>query len=192
MSAILALDPAIDRLVAIKVLRADFEDEDTRDRFAGEARAAGRLRHPNIVTIHDVGDEDGRPYIAMEDIPWRDPVRAGSAGRAPLALSRKLHFVEEVCRGLAYAHRAGLIHRDIKPANLMVDPEGVVKILDFGIARAAASTQLTSAFAGTPSYMSPEQAKGLPLDARSDIFSVGLVLYELLAYKKAFPGETRH
>jgi serine/threonine-protein kinase len=188
----LARDPAIDRLVAIKVLRAEFEDEDARDRFAGEARAAGRLRHPNIVTIHDVGEDDGSPYIAMEYIPG-ETLDELIRRRAPLSLARKLHLIEELCKGLGYAHKAGLIHRDIKPANVMVDPEGVVKILDFGIARiVSASSSRATLLAGTPSYMSPEQAQSRPLDARSDMFAVGAVFYELLAYQRAFPGETMH
>ncbi|MBI2835028.1 MAG: protein kinase [Acidobacteria bacterium] len=182
----LARDPAIERLVAIKLLR-DNSDE-VRERFAREARSAGRLRHVNIVTIFDVGEHDGQPFIAMEYIPGN--TLADLIGRrAPLSIVRKLTLVEELCAGLAYAHNAGIIHRDIKPANLIVDADGVLKILDFGIARIGGSGMtLAGMLIGTINYMSPEQVTGQRIDHRSDIFAVGAVLYELLTYRQAFPG----
>jgi serine/threonine-protein kinase len=187
-SLYLARDPAIDRLVAIKVLRRGFDTEAVRERFAREARAAGRLRHPNIVTIFDVGEHDGDPFIAMEFLAGETLAELVRQG-AGLTLSRRVKLLEELCDGLAYAHRAGLVHRDIKPANLMVDAEGVLKILDFGIVRVSDSgvTQ-AGVLVGTINYMSPEQVLGTGVDHRSDIFAVGLVAYELLTGRQAFPG----
>ena len=187
-SLYLARDPAIDRLVAIKLLRRGFDTEALRERFTREARAAGRLRHPNIVTIFDVGEHDGDPFIAMEFLAGEtlgELVRHG----AGLSLSRRVKLLEELCDGLAYAHRAGLVHRDIKPANLMVDAEGVLKILDFGIVRVGDSGMTQAGvLVGTINYMSPEQVLGTGVDHRSDIFAVGLVAYELLSGKQAFVG----
>ena len=187
-SLYLARDPAIDRLVAIKLLRRGFDTESLRERFAREARAAGRLRHPNIVTIFDVGEHDGDPFIAMEFLAGEtlgELVRHG----AGLSLSRRLKLLEELCDGLAYAHRAGLVHRDVKPANLMVDAEGVLKILDFGIVRFGESGMTQAGvLVGTINYMAPEQVLGTGVDHRSDIFAVGLVAYELLSGKQAFAG----
>jgi serine/threonine-protein kinase len=187
-SLYLARDPAIDRLVAIKLLRRGFDTEAVRERFAREARAAGRLRHPNIVTIFDVGEHDGDPFIAMEFLAG-ETLAELIRQKAGLTLSRRLKLLEELCDGLAYAHRAGLVHRDIKPANLMVDAEGVLKILDFGIVRVSDSgvTQ-AGVLVGTINYMSPEQVLGTGVDHRSDIFAVGLVAYELLCGRQAFPG----
>ena len=187
-SLYLARDPAIDRLVAIKLLRRGFDTEAVRERFAREARAAGRLRHPNIVTIFDVGEHDGDPFIAMEFLAG-ETLAELIRQNAGLTLSRRLKLLEELCDGLAYAHRAGLVHRDIKPANLMVDAEGVLKILDFGIVRVTDSgvTQ-AGVLVGTINYMSPEQVLGTGVDHRSDIFAVGLVAYELLCGRQAFPG----
>jgi serine/threonine-protein kinase len=123
----LAHDPIIDRMVAIKVMREGADNAELRERFAREARAAGRLRHPNIVTIFDVGEEAGHPFIAMEYVPG-DTLKAIIHRPTPLPLSRKLKLIEELCDGLSYAHKSGLVHRDIKPANLMVDSDGVLKI----------------------------------------------------------------
>jgi hypothetical protein len=187
----LALDPAIDRLVALKVLRVD--NEEMRERFLREARLAARLQHPNIVTIYDVGSHEGQPFIAMEYISG-ETLAELIQRRASLAVERKLEFMLDACQGLAYAHRHGIIHRDIKPANLMVGRDaGVLKVLDFGIARGADST-LTQIgmLMGTPNYMSPEQIEGRPIDQRSDIFAIGLVFYELLAYRQAFRADTPH
>jgi hypothetical protein len=187
----LALDPAIDRLVALKVLRVD--NEEMRERFLREARLAARLQHPNIVTIYDVGSHDGQPFIAMEYISG-ETLAELIQRRAPLAVERKLELMLDACQGLAYAHRHGIVHRDIKPANLMVGRDaGVLKVLDFGIARGADST-LTQVgmLMGTPNYMSPEQVEGRTIDQRSDIFAIGLVFYELLAYRQAFRADTPH
>ena len=187
-SLYLARDPAIDRLVAIKLLRRGFDTDALRERFAREARAAGRLRHPNIVTIFDVGEHDGDPFIAREFLAGEtlgELIRHG----AGLSLGRRLKLLEELCDGLAYAHRAGLVHRDIKPANLMVDAEGVLKILDFGIVRVSDSGMTQAGvLVGTINYMSPEQVVGTNVDHRSDIFAVGLVAYELLSGRQAFQG----
>jgi hypothetical protein len=184
-----ARDPRIGRYVAIKLLRRSFDTPELRDRFSREARAAGSLSHPNIVTIYDVGEDDGLPFIAMEYVrgeTFADLVCL----RPPLSLARKLQLTEEVCAGLAHAHEAGIVHRDIKPANLIVGPEGTVKILDFGIAKLSTSgSTVPGAIMGTLNYMSPEQVKGLAVDARADIFSVGAVLYELLTHQQAFPGQ---
>ncbi len=189
----LARDPVLDRLVAIKVLSGDFDQEVLRERFAREARAVSRLRHPNIVTIFDFesGELTGQPFIAMEYITgesWAELIRR----RAPIPLFRKLRMMEELCAGMAHAHRARIVHRDIKPANIMVDAEGgLIKILDFGIARSLeTSATLATGVIGTPSYMSPEQAAGTQVDHRSDIFSVGSVFYELLSYRLAYNGES--
>ena len=188
----LARDPLLDRPLAIKVLSSD--DEELRERFAREARSAAALKHPNIVTLYDVGSDDGRPFIAMEYI---DGETMGEAirRRAPMPLSRKLQLLMELCDGLGYAHRRGIIHRDIKPANLMITADGVLKILDFGIARIAtseAATGLTRTgmMMGTVHYMSPEQIEGARVDQRSDIFAVGLVSYELISNRKAYGGAT--
>ena len=185
----LALDPAIDRLVALKLLRID--SDEMRARFLREARSAGRLQHPHIVTVYDVGEHDGQPFIAMEYVKGEtlsDVIRR----RAPVSLTWKISLMEHLCDGLDYAHRAGLVHRDIKPANLMVTNEAdALKILDFGIARGVGDSGLTEVgtMMGTPNYMSPEQASGKPVDRRSDIFAVGAVIYEMLAYRQAFPGK---
>ncbi len=186
----LALDPAIDRLVAIKVLRVD--NPDVRERFQREARLAARLQHPNIVTVYDVGEHDGQPFIAMEYIPG-ETLAELIRRRAPLDTRQRVEMVIEICSGLAFAHKHGIVHRDIKPANLILSRDSnILKILDFGIARAGESglTQVGMVI-GTPNYMSPEQVRGDAIDHRSDIFAVGLVLYELLVYRQAFEAETQ-
>jgi serine/threonine-protein kinase len=181
--------PPIKRLVAIKVLRVD--DPEMRQRFEREARLVGSFQHPNIVTVFEYGEHDGRPFIAMEFI--RGETLASKIHRQePLPLGRRLELIEELCDALAYAHERGVIHRDIKPANLIVDEEsGHLKVLDFGIARAATTSALTRTGTpiGTPRYMAPEQVQGRPVDRRCDVFAVGLVLYETLSYRTAFTGD---
>ena len=183
-----AWDPKLEREVAIKVLRGD--DSEMRERFAREARSAAHLRHPNIVTIFDVGEEAGQPFIAMELIQGQTLAELIRT-RAPIALGRKLELIEALCEGLGFAHRAGVVHRDVKPANMMVDADGALKILDFGIARFGGGGGVTHAgmLIGTLNYMSPEQVMGKDVDARCDIYAVGLVFYELLAGRQAFPGD---
>jgi predicted Ser/Thr protein kinase/tetratricopeptide (TPR) repeat protein len=187
----LARDPDLDRLVAIKLVKDDLgEDHELRARFAREARAVARLRHPNIVTIFDVGEMEGRPFIAMEYIPG-ESLSEVIRRKAPLTVLQKLTLMEALCAGLAHAHKAGIVHRDIKPANLMVDQEGTLKIVDFGIARLGESTMTkTGVLVGTLNYMSPEQVTGGKADARSDIFAAGAVFYELMTLAPAFPGRT--
>ena len=187
----LAFDPVTERQVALKVLRVD--SADLRERFLSEARLAARLQHPNIVTIYDVGAHEDHPFIAMEFIAG-ETLGQLVQRRAPLALSRRIALMEQVCVGLAYAHRHGIVHRDVKPANLMISREsGVLKVLDFGVAGRVDADQGTEGqmLMGTPNYMSPEQVVGQPADHRSDIFSVGLVLYELITYHQAFSGDSQ-
>ena len=188
-SLYLARDPAIDRLVAIKLLREGFDTAELRQRFASEARSAGRLHHQNIVTIFDVGEHQKQPFIAMEYVKGRTLGQLG-ADNAQVPLATKLDWMDKLCAGLHYAHKNGVIHRDIKPANIMIDDEGTLKILDFGIARFGASEMTQAGMViGTLNYMAPEQMMGKPIDARADIFSVGAVFYELLTYQRAFPGD---
>ncbi len=183
----LAWDPKLERQLAVKLLKEN--DPELRERFEREAIAAARLRHPHIVTIYDVGEHDGQPFIAMEYIGGQtlaDAIRE----RQPLSIVRKLELIGQMCDGLGFAHRTGIVHRDVKPANMMVDASGSLKILDFGIARIAESASMTQAgtMMGTLNYMSPEQVTGQTVDQRSDIFAVGAVLYELVCYQQAFPG----
>jgi len=192
-SVYLARDPAIDRLVAIKLLKEGFDNAELRERFMREARSAGRLRHINIVTIFDVGEHDKQPFIAMEYVEG-ETLHALIKRQAALSVGRKIQLMDELAAGLQYAHRGGIVHRDIKPKNVMLDADGVVKVLDFGIARVTDSggggikTQ-AGMLMGTLNYMAPEQMMGLPdVDARADQFSAGAVFYELLAYRQAFPG----
>ena len=188
----LARDPAIDRLVAIKLLKAEIASDDLRRRFAQEARASGALSHPHIVTIHDFGEVDGAPFIVMEYV--RGETLAEIVKRAAtVTVVRKLRWIEQVCSALGYAHQRRVIHRDVKPSNLMVDQDGLIRVVDFGIARiVGGSLTKMSTVIGTPGYMSPEQLQGGAIDSRSDIFAVGAVLYELLSYHEAFQGDTPH
>ena len=187
-SLYLARDPVIDRPIVIKFLKVGFDDSGARERFAREARAAGRLHHPNIVTVFDVGEHENRPFIAMEYVAGETLAQL-IARRGVRRLWEKLLIIEEVCAGLHYAHSAAIIHRDIKPSNVMRDQSGVVKILDFGIARGAggAVTEVGD-IVGTLNYMSPEQLAGEEVDHRTDIYSVGVLAYELITDQMAFPG----
>ena len=187
-SLYLARDPAIDRTIALKLLQKGFDDEAARERFAREARAAGRLRHPNIVTVFDVGEHDHQPFIAMEYVPG-ETLDQLIRRRTPLSIANRLLILEDLCSGLHFAHTEGVVHRDIKPANVILDVAGTIKILDFGLARASDSA-ITRAGdqLGTLNYMSPEQVLGAHLDHRSDIYSVGALAYELISYERAFPG----
>jgi eukaryotic-like serine/threonine-protein kinase len=190
-----AHDPDIGRTVAIKLLKPQYaRDPEIGARFLREARAAGALSHANIATIFDVGEVDGVAYIAMELVdgkPLDEVLHA--AGRMPY--ERVLRIGRQLADALAYAHRSGVVHRDVKPSNILISPDGATaKLLDFGVARvgdtegaALARTQVGQ-LVGTPRYMSPEQALGLPVDARSDLFSLGVVLYEMVTGKVAFPG----
>ena len=186
----LAHDPLLDRNVAIKLLA--IESSELRERFGREARAAGSLNHPNIVHVYDVGEDEGRSFIAMEYVAGETLADVINRN-ASLKLSRKLTITLELCAGLAHAHRMGIVHRDVKPANVMLDESGTVKILDFGLARplvlGAPGLTRNSQMIGTPHYMAPEQIQGGVIDKRTDVYGVGLVLYELLAYVKAYPGD---
>jgi serine/threonine-protein kinase len=184
----LGRDPELDRQVAIKMIREEVHDQEVMDRFLREARAAAALRHANIITVYASGLENHRPYIAMEYIEGEslaDIIKQ----RRNLPLTEKISLLEQVCAGLAFAHKAGIVHRDVKPANIMIDREGVVRVLDFGIARIEGSAMTQDGtMMGSLNYMSPEQMLGKPVDQRSDVFSVGSVAYELLCYHQAFKG----
>ncbi len=184
-----ARDPLIGRLVALKtVMPGLLSDSDLLKRFYREAQSAGRLQHPNIVIIHDLGEADGLPYIAMELVEG-ESLQKIIARQAPLPLATKLRILIQICNGLGYAHQHGVVHRDVKPANILVAPNGSVKVVDFGIVHLADTGMTQSGMIlGTVSYMSPEQLRGEQVDRRSDIFSVGIVMYELLAYRKTFDG----
>jgi hypothetical protein len=185
-----AHDATLDRMVAIKVMAEDAEaGPEAKARFLREAQSAARLNHPNIITVFELGEEHGRVFIVMELLEG-DPLSRVISRVPPLPLRRKLAVMIQICEGLAFAHQRGVTHRDVKPANVFVLQNGHVKILDFGIARVGSSELTrTGLLMGTPNYMSPEQARGRRTDARSDIFSVGAVFYELLSGRKAFFGE---
>jgi len=184
-----AVDPLIERDVAIKTLLPNLPPEvmsDVRERFLREARSAGRLNHPNIVTIYDVGEQDGVGYIAMELLEGRS-LQQMLREQARLPLATIADLVAQVADGLDLAQRFRITHRDVKPANIMVSADGHAKLTDFGVAHVASSamTQTGSAL-GSPKYMSPEAVTGQPVDPRSDIFSLGVVLYEMLVRRTPF------
>ncbi len=184
----LAHDDGIDRDVAIKLLRAN--DERQRRRFQTEAQSAGRLKHPNVVTVYEYGEFQGEPYIAMEFVEGQTLANLIQSDGG-LHAHAQLDLLIQACRGLSYAHRSGVVHRDIKPSNLMVDHEGVLKIVDFGIARTTAQDlTATGQAVGTPAYMAPEQITGDTADARCDLFALGLVAFELLSGYSAFEGDS--
>src|SRR5205823_3851300 len=187
-----AYDSVIRRYVALKLLSRAGRSADARERLLREARAAGALQHPNIVTIYDLGEADGQLFIAMELVDGRD-LSTLIALREPLPLERKLDLVIEVLQGLSYAHERGVIHRDIKPSNVRIASDGSIKIMDFGIARLqSADVTGSGAIVGTPTYMAPEQITNGAITPATDVFAVGCLLYELLTYRKPFEGETVH
>src|SRR5579862_6762988 len=187
-------DPMIGRDVAVKTLRLSeagtgLSREELIGRFQTEARAAGLLTHPNIVVVFDAGEEDGLFYITMEFVQGRS-LQALIDAHQPFPVSRIMKLMEQVCSALDFAHQHNVVHRDIKPANLMLTSDDTVKITDFGTAKILQfGTAQTAHVMGTPSYMSPEQVKGKPVDGRSDIFSLGVILYELMTGEKPFPGQ---
>jgi serine/threonine protein kinase len=190
-----AQDPVIGRTVAVKTVRlveagTGMNREDLIARFKTEARAAGQLAHPNIVIVHDAGEEDGLFYITMELVEGRS-LQALLDDEQSFPVARVLQLMEQACSALDYAHLHKVVHRDIKPANLMFSQEDRLKITDFGTAKILqmGATQ-TASVIGTPSYMSPEQIKGKPVDGRADLFALGVILYELVTGQKPFPGET--
>src|SRR5687767_7007048 len=186
-----ARDPVLERRVAVKVLAAELaRQEELRERFLREAQAAGRLRHPNIVQVYDVGESNGRLFLAMEFVAGSDLERV--IQDVPLSIEWKLDLLRQICEGLGHAHKHGVVHRDVKPANIRITPTGDVKIMDFGVAQLQASTGLTKRglVLGSVHYISPEQVEGRPVDARSDIFSVGAIAFELLSGKRPFDAES--
>lgn len=191
----LARDDMIGRNVAVKTLTVrqgigPEEEAEVKRRFHREARAAGTLQHPNIVVIFDVGEEDGVPFIAMEHLQGTTLVDFIKEGASPVP--RATHVITQVLSALSYAHGHDVVHRDIKPDNVFLTPDGIVKVVDFGIAHISTASNMTVSgqVLGTPRYMSPEQVKGEVVGPRSDIFSVGTLLYEMLAGCPAYDGDT--
>ncbi|MGQ9454665.1 MAG: protein kinase domain-containing protein [Armatimonadota bacterium] len=191
-----AIDPSINRRVALKELWIDpslsgAQRRERIERFWREGKAAGRLNHPNIVTIYEVGRDGDRHFIAMEYLEGqtlRDVLQTGG----PLPIEKVKEYTLQLCSALSYAHKNGVIHRDIKPENVQILPSGNIKLTDFGIARIMGEPVITQdgQVFGTPSYMSPEQVAGKPIDPRSDIFSLGVVMYEMVTGKKPFAGDS--
>ena len=196
-----ARDPRLDRSVAIKMILPDVAaDADRLRRFEQEARACGSLSHPNVVAVYDVGSHDGGPYLVTELLEG-ETLRQRLGG-GPMPVRKAADVAVQVARGLSAAHERGIVHRDLKPENVFLTKDGVVKILDFGLARlerrideSRSHTTLTAAtgsgiVVGTVGYMSPEQVRGEAVDHRSDIFAFGALFYEMLAGRRAFPGAT--
>jgi len=188
-----AEDPVLHRFVAIKTISGGMApDSDLRKRFLREAQSAARLSHPHIITVFDFGEDQDRVFMAMELLEGND-LKEAIRARKLASLEDRLEVMEQICDGLAFAHAKGVVHRDIKPANIHIQPDGKVKIMDFGLARLGESEMTaTGMILGTPHYMSPEQVRGEKADARSDVFSLGAVFYELLAHHKAFDADSMH
>jgi serine/threonine protein kinase len=189
----LALDEVLDRPVAVKLLHREISEEaDQLERFRREARAAARLSHPNLVGVIDAGEDDGRPYIVFEYIQGRTlKRRLQEEGRLPV--DEAVAYAIEIGRGLTAAHARKLVHRDVKPQNVLIDPDGRAKVTDFGIARSLEQQGMTATgrVLGTTDYVSPEQAMGEDVDERSDVYSLGVVLYEMLTGDVPFRAETQ-
>ena len=186
-----AHDTVLNRVVAVKVLRDTFaQDADFRERFQHEAQAAANLGHPNIVTVYDYGQDGAQSYIVMEYVEGRD-LKTVIRSEAPLLIDRGLDLMIQACAALGAAHRAGLVHCDVKPQNILVTNDGRVKVTDFGIARAMSASvpQNVETVWGTPHYFSPEQAAGEPPTPASDVYSLGVVLYEMLAGRVPFDAD---
>jgi len=188
-----ALDSVLNRHVAIKMMAAEVSNDPLlSQRFLREAQSAAQLNHPNIVTLHDFGDDQGQLYMAMELLEGQDLSKVIKARRLE-TLEDKLELMEQCCDGLAFAHSMQLVHRDLKPANIHVHTSGRVKIMDFGLARVSGSDMTRAGtIMGSPNYMSPEQVRGERADARSDVFALGLVFYEVLSGRRAFDAEAVH
>jgi eukaryotic-like serine/threonine-protein kinase len=199
-----ARDTRLDRPVAIKILPADkISDPERKRRFVQEAKAASSLNHPNIITIYDIGQADGIDFIAMEFVAGRTLDRC--IPRNGLGLNEALKYSVQIADALAAAHKVGIVHRDMKPSNVMVTEQGLVKVLDFGVAKLTEShtcceaettrtlkaTTEEGTIVGTASYMSPEQAEGEKVDGRSDIFSFGVLFYEMVTGRKAFQRDSQ-
>jgi serine/threonine-protein kinase len=188
-----AHDPLLNRSVAVKTIAVGVgANQEFRVRFQREAQAVARLNHPNVITIYDFGEEDGVAYMAMELLEGRDLKELIAEGRLA-TLREKLAVMEQVCEGVGFAHARGVVHRDLKPGNIHVQPGGQVKVLDFGLARLSAQEMTrTGTVMGTPHYMSPEQVRGAHVDARSDIFSLGAVFYEVLSRRRPYADAPSH
>src|ERR671933_3084141 len=187
-----AFDPTLERWIAIKLMHRDISsDPDQLERFRREARAVARLSHPHVVTVIDFGEDDGTPYIVLEYVEGETlKERIRRLGRLPIA--EAVAYAIEIARALSAAHAQRLVHRDVKPQNVLIDAEGRAKGTDFGIARSLESDGLTKTgrVLGTTDYVSPEQAMGHGVDARSDIYSLGVLLYEMLTGDVPFHAET--
>jgi serine/threonine-protein kinase len=183
-------DPMIGRAVAVKIFPADLAQGEARDRFLREARVVGQLSHPNVITLHDMGIEESTqtPYLVMEYVEGLPLDRVLEKGTLPFP--RACAWVAHAAEALDAAHKRGVIHGDVKPANILITADGKVKLTDFGMARVAKRDSGDSPLLGTPAYWCPEQIMGRPQDARSDIFSLGVVLYEMVTGTKPFEAET--
>lgn len=187
-----AVDPLIDRTVAIKTINLDLSKEELANfekRFQREVQSAGKLNHPNIVTVYDVGRTEGVAYMAMEFLEGKELREILDSG-VVLPIEKVMHIATQTAEGLGFAHEHGIVHRDVKPSNVMVLKNGLVKITDFGIAHMSSATRTMSGMVmGSPKYMSPEQVVGQAVDGRSDIFSLGVMIYEMLTGKTPFAGD---
>jgi serine/threonine protein kinase len=188
-----ARDTVLDRIVALKTLPFEGASDEIQERFRREAEAIGRMDHPHVVKVFDLGETEGRLFMAMELLDGEDLRRLIELS-ADIPITEKLRIFAEACDGFSYAHSRGVVHRDIKPANIMVTKLGITKILDFGLARMQTHQTLTrkGVILGTPDYMSPEQATGKSADPRSDVFSCGAVFFEFVTGFKPFRGATLH
>jgi len=189
-SVVRAHDPMIGRLVAIKLLPPELAKGEARNRFLQEARVVGQLSHPSIITLHDMGIDESTstPYLVMEFLNGQSLDRILEKGAVPTM--RACAWVAEAAGALAAAHRKGVIHGDVKPANILITEDGRVKLMDFGMARVVAREQASGPLLGTPAYWCPEQIMGKPQDGRSDLFSLGIVLYELLTRQRPFDADS--